>query len=74
MIRLTKADFDARIAAAREIVKRNKLDAIMVFSTECEPAQVRYFADYWPSSSTRSTTRRQTRTRYSTGTRRGSSA
>ena len=52
MSKLTKADFDARIAAAREIVKRNKLDAIMVFSTECEPAQVRYFADYWPSFET----------------------
>ena len=52
MSKLTKADFDARIAAAREIVKRNRLDAIMVFSTECEPAQVRYFADYWPSFET----------------------
>ena len=49
---LTQADFDARIDAAREIVKRNRLDAIMVFSTECEPAQVRYFADYWPSFET----------------------
>ena len=52
MGKLTQADFDARIDAAREIVKRNKLDAIMVFSTECEPAQVRYFADYWPSFET----------------------
>ena len=42
---LTKADFDGRIAAAREVARRNKLDAIMVFSTECEPAQVRYFSD-----------------------------
>ena len=52
MSNLTQADFDARIAAAREVVKRNRLDAIMVFSTECEPAQVRYFADYWPSFET----------------------
>ena len=46
---LKLADFNARIEAAREIVKKNGLDAIMVFSTECEPAQVRYFSDYWPS-------------------------
>ena len=49
---LKLADFNARIEAAREIVKKNGLDAIMVFSTECEPAQVRYFSDYWPSFET----------------------
>ena len=49
---LTQKDFEGRIAAAREIVKRNGLDAILVFSSECEPAQVRYFADYWPSFET----------------------
>ena len=49
---LKQSDFDNRIEAAREIVKKNKLDAIVVFSTECEPAQVRYFADYWPSFET----------------------
>ncbi len=49
---LTNAEFSRRIESAREIAKRNKLDAIMVFSTECEPAQVRYFSDYWPSFET----------------------
>ena len=49
---LKQSDFNARIEAAREIVKRNGLDALVVFSTECEPAQVRYFADYWPSFET----------------------
>ena len=49
---LKDADFKGRIEAAREIARRNKLDALMVFSTECEPAQVRYFADYWPSFET----------------------
>ena len=49
---LKDADFRDRIEAAREIARRNKLDALMVFSTECEPAQVRYFADYWPSFET----------------------
>ncbi len=52
MGKLTKVDFCNRIEAAREIAKRNGLDAIMVFSTECESAQVRYFADYWPSFET----------------------
>ena len=49
---LKAGDFRARIENAREVAKKNKLDAIMVFSTECEPAQVRYFADYWPSFET----------------------
>ena len=49
---LSQKDFDQRLEAAREIVKRNHLDALVVFSTECEPAQVRYFADYWPSFET----------------------
>ena len=49
---LNEMDFKGRIAAAREVARRNRLDAIMVFSTECEPAQVRYFADYWPSFET----------------------
>lgn len=49
---LNETDFEGRIAAAREVARRNRLDAIMVFSTECEPAQVRYFADYWPSFET----------------------
>ena len=49
---LKAADFANRIEAAREIVRENELDAILVFSTECEPAQVRYFADYWPSFET----------------------
>ena len=49
---LKASDFDKRIDSMREIAKQNKLDAIMVFSTESEPAQVRYFSDYWPSFET----------------------
>lgn len=49
---LTQKDFANRIAAARKVAIKNKLDAIIVFSTECEPAQVRYFSDYWPSFET----------------------
>jgi len=49
---LKRSDFSGRIEAAREIVRRKGLDALVVFSTECEPAQVRYFSDYWPSFET----------------------
>ena len=49
---LKASDFEKRIDSMREIAKHNKLDAIMVFSTESEPAQVRYFSDYWPSFET----------------------
>lgn len=49
---LTQKDFACRIEQARKVAIKNKLDAIIVFSTECEPAQVRYFSDYWPSFET----------------------
>ena len=49
---LKNSDFAFRIEAAREVARKNSLDAIVVFSTECEPAQVRYFSDYWPSFET----------------------
>ena len=40
------------MSAAQEAVRKNHLDAILVFSTESEPAAVRYFSDYWPSFET----------------------
>ena len=49
---LNSKDFAARAAAAQEVARKNNLDAVMVFSTESEPAQVRYFSDYWPSFET----------------------
>ena len=49
---LTSREFSRRMLAAQEAVRRNALDAILVFSTESEPAAVRYFADYWPSFET----------------------
>ena len=49
---LTSHEFSRRMLAAQEAVRRNALDAILVFSTESEPAAVRYFADYWPSFET----------------------
>lgn len=44
--------FESRINKIQQILKKTDLDAVLVFSTECEPAGVRYFADYWPSFET----------------------
>ena len=49
---LTSQEFSRRMAAAQAAVRKNNLDAILVFSTESEPAAVRYFSDYWPSFET----------------------
>ena len=43
---LTSQEFSRRMSAAQEAVRKNHLDAILVFSTESEPAAVRYFSDY----------------------------
>ncbi len=49
---LTQKEFERRWTGAREIVRENGLDAVLVFSTESEPAGVRYFSDYWASFET----------------------
>lgn len=49
---LPNAEFESRISKVQQILKKGELDAVLVFSTECEPAGVRYFADYWPSFET----------------------
>jgi Xaa-Pro aminopeptidase len=46
------SEFHARVARLQAIVAETPLDAILVFSTESEPAGVRYFSDYWPSFET----------------------
>jgi Xaa-Pro aminopeptidase len=49
---LTKEEFASRIVKAQKAMAATDLDAILVFSTESEPAGVRYFSDYWPSFET----------------------
>ena len=49
---LTQEEFTRRHQAALAATEASGLDAILVFSTESEPAGVRYFADYWPSFET----------------------
>ena len=49
---LTKQEFADRITRAQAAIAPTDLDAVIVFSTESEPAGVRYFSDYWPSFET----------------------
>ncbi|MBQ6470511.1 MAG: aminopeptidase P family protein [Victivallales bacterium] len=49
---LTSQEFTRRTAAAQRVVQDSGLDAVLVLSTESEPAAVRYFSDYWPSFET----------------------
>ena len=49
---LTRAEFAKRIVKAQKAMEKTDLDALLVFSTESEPAGVRYFSDYWPSFET----------------------
>ncbi|MBE6375847.1 MAG: aminopeptidase P family protein [Lentisphaeria bacterium] len=49
---LTQAEFDSRVQRAQAVLAKTDLDAFLVFSTESEPAGVRYFSDYWPSFET----------------------
>ena len=45
-------EFGERIQRVRAAMAAQGLDALLAFSTESEPALVRYFSDYWPSFET----------------------
>ena len=45
-------EFEQRIKRTQAAMSEKKLDALLAFSTESEPALVRYFSDYWPSFET----------------------
>ena len=49
---LTPQEFIDRTRRAQAVLAKTDLDAFLVFSTESEPAGVRYFSDYWPSFET----------------------
>ena len=49
---LTSEEFRNRTIRAQEVLAKTDLDAFLVFSTESEPAGVRYFSNYWPSFET----------------------
>jgi len=47
-----KREFEERIHRTQKLLADSPLDAVLVFSTESEPAGVRYYSDYWPSFET----------------------
>jgi Xaa-Pro aminopeptidase len=49
---ISKKEFASRITKVQELLKNDDRDGILIFSTESEPAGVRYFSDYWPSFET----------------------
>ena len=49
---IPKREFEERIRNTQKLLKDSPLDAVLVFSTESEPAGVRYYSDYWPSFET----------------------
>ncbi len=50
--RIPDEEFAGRITRIQEALDRRGLDALLVFSHEAEPADVRYLSDYWPSFET----------------------
>jgi Xaa-Pro aminopeptidase len=45
-------EFRARVRNVQALMPEMNLDILLAFSTESEPAYVRYLADYWPSFET----------------------
>ena len=45
-------EFPERTARVQQAMRANNLDVLLAFSTESEPAHVRYLSDYWPSFET----------------------
>ncbi|MCC7349921.1 MAG: aminopeptidase P family protein [Phycisphaerales bacterium] len=49
---ISNDEFEQRVNRVQELLASDARDAVLVFSTESEPAGVRYFSDYWPSFET----------------------
>jgi Xaa-Pro aminopeptidase len=45
-------EFHERVARVQQELHARDLDALITFSNEAEPANVRYFCDYWPAFET----------------------
>ncbi|MGI6087564.1 MAG: M24 family metallopeptidase [Kiritimatiellia bacterium] len=52
MPHIPDAEFQQRADRTRQAMQSAGLDLLLAFSTESEPAHVRYYADYWPSFET----------------------
>lgn len=51
-LRISDDEFNHRIKTLQNKIQENNLDALFVFSSEAEPANVRYLSDYWPNFET----------------------
>jgi len=51
-LRLPDREFQRRIAETQRQMASAGLEALVAFSTESEPAHVRYYSDYWPAFET----------------------
>ncbi|MDD4103135.1 MAG: Xaa-Pro peptidase family protein [Kiritimatiellae bacterium] len=49
---IDEREFEDRIKRVQAQMAKQGIDALLAFSTEAEPALVRYFSDYWPSFET----------------------
>ena len=49
---ISDSEFAERNKKVQKLLLNEEIDAVLVFSTESEPAGVRYFSDYWPSFET----------------------
>ena len=45
-------EFKARVNKTQTAMAKENIDLLLAFSTESEPAYVRYYSDYWPSFET----------------------
>jgi len=45
-------EFKARVNKTQAAMAKENIDLLLAFSTESEPAYVRYYSDYWPSFET----------------------
>ncbi len=45
-------EFKARVDKTQAAMQKENVDLLLAFSTESEPAYVRYYSDYWPSFET----------------------
>jgi Xaa-Pro aminopeptidase len=51
-INISDTEFRKRIDKIQGLMREKHLDVLLAFSTESEPAYVRYLSDYWPSFET----------------------
>lgn len=49
MLKIPDSEYKIRIKRVQEEMEKNSIDLLIDYSSECESANVRYLADFWPS-------------------------